>query len=408
MKLVTNIVPVRSLGSLYPPGTVYAPRSTISQMRLVTNEPYQLDRLTGHTLGIMGEMPLICHRNTATAEILDFVRLAGLAVPGTLHLYETEAEARELARRQVERGRRLASPYLPFPELADDRGLVTPVHLYRWLNDKANLGKLVPSANLPPNVVLPVEQVESVVDIFPGQSIFVKGCHAGASGGGVDLRYCEDEESRRDAVAWLVERASEWSAVRVEEAVEVGTSWCVSLAISDDGVVVLGAASQRFSRPGEQYGSRIDPDDAPTPEVFALVREVAKRGRDLGYRGVAGFDTALTRDGRVIVFDLNFRPAASTPQVLMHEPAVATRDGRVTQSWNATLPSCLAPILDRLKPYVLDGSFIPLRLYEGTPASLGTSTVTGMIVAPSAEEVDALDSRIHAALRDLLPDAPAA
>jgi len=403
LTVTEGLSPRSTLDTLFPPNSTYAPRSTLDQLHWVVNEAYRLDSLTGATLSVMGEMPLICHRDTATPRILEFFRLAGLEPPRTIHLYDNEAGAQQLAQREVGRGWKLASPYPPFPAFASDECLVVPLQLYEWLNDKANLDDLVDAENLPPRVVLPVDRLDEVVEVLPGRAVFVKACHAGASGGGKDVRFCADTPGREEAVSWLAGQVAQLSAVRVEEAMNVGTSWCVSVAISDGQVRVLGSAAQLFREPGQQSGSRIDPEDAPPATLLAVVRKVAELASDRGYRGVGAFDLAVTPEGHVMVFDLNFRLGASTPQVLLHDSAVRRIGGRITQSWTQILEGELAPALNHLAGYAQEGVFVPTRLYEGTPANGGKTTITGFLVAHSVVEANALDATLRDSLRDLAP-----
>jgi hypothetical protein len=105
-----------------------------------------------------------------------------------------------------------------------------------------------------------------------------------------------------------------------------------------------------------------------------------------------------TPEGRVVVFDLNFRMAASTPQVLLHAAATRRVGGRVSQSWSRQLCSPLSPVLALLTPRVCAGDFVPLRLSEATPASGGRCVITGLLIAEDVPGVVRLERELQTAL----------
>jgi len=65
---------------------------------------FRLDTVTGNFLAIAGKMPLICSRNVAASEILDFFRLSGLEPAGDLYTYKDQEEAIEYAKQFIAKG----------------------------------------------------------------------------------------------------------------------------------------------------------------------------------------------------------------------------------------------------------------------------------------------------------------
>ncbi len=388
-----------SFADLFPPMTVFAPRTSWETLQAVVKEPYRLDTLTGTTLAAMGEMPLICHQSVATPPALDFLAECGLSLPQGIRCYETEAEAIALAMKAVGDGERIASPYPPPGELKHSPGLLVPVSLYNWLNDKANLDQLVDARHLPRYELLPPDDPSRIPSFMPESAIFVKGCRAGASGAGQDVWFCPDPASR-EAVAGelLASRPGGMSAIRIEEAVELRNCWCLSLAISESEIRYLGGAIQLFGEPGRQSGSRVDDSDLPPPSVVDLAMAIAGRARELGYLGVVGFDLGVTSDDRPFVFDLNFRVASSTTQVLLHESATRRIGGSISQSWSTLLPGPLPGILRRLEPFAQSGRFVPFRLCEAITESDGQCVISGMLIAGSVAEIESLEAGLNEAL----------
>lgn len=397
------LTPSATLDELHPPRSVFAPRSAMDRVQWVHVDPFRLDTGTGVLIALMGDMPLICHENTATPSILEFFRNAGLEPARLLSTYRDEAESLARAREHIARGCRLAYIYPPPRELSADANLVVPVSLYGELNDKASLDRYVGSEHLPLHRVFPVDCLDEAASFLEGEAVFVKGCHAGASGAGADIRYCPDVASRADALAWLQSRASELTGVRVERALDIPSCWCMNIAVVDTGVRYLGAATQLFSSPGRQTGSRIDPDDFPPDAVIRLAMQIGERARQQGYRGVAGFDIGTTRGGDPYVFDLNFRLAASTPQILLHDAAVARVGARVSCSFNELVHGPIDASLERVAPFARDGRFVPTRLYDATPLSGHYSVVTGFVVGGTIEAADRVERDLRASLGELLP-----
>jgi hypothetical protein len=107
-------------------------------------------------------------------------------------------------------------------------------------------------------------------------------------------------------------------------------------------------------------------------------------------------------DGQPFDFDLNFRLASSTPQVLLHEAAVSRVNARISQSWSKTVKGSLALALERVAVFSQSGKFVPVRLYEATTSTGGKSVITGIIVGASLTEVKSTIVNFEAALNALL------
>jgi hypothetical protein len=368
-------------------------------MRWVCDDPaVRVDTVTGFPMTVMGKMPLLCHSPAVTAVAFDFFRHAGVPTPAFLQTFDSEVQFIELANACLRDGKRLAYIYPPPRALENAPGLLNSLPLYKWLNDKKNLTSLVPPRYLAPRELLTVEHATRALTVFPGEAVFVKACHSGGSGGGTDVRYCPDSASRAEAVDWITSRSEGLSGVLVEQEIELRPCWCLNLSILDSGARYLGAATQLFSEPGMQSGSRIDSDDLPPSHAIEVARLVAERAGTLGYRGIVGFDIGVTSDDRVHVFDLNFRIVGSTPLVLLHESAVSRAGGRISESWYGQAKGHLGDILTRFRGLAESGRFVPWRLYDATEATEGHSLIAGMLVARTEGDINSLIAQMQAAL----------
>lgn len=399
MNILRPIKPLASFSELYPPRTVYTPRSTWELANRVLDKTFQLDSITGVTVAIMGDMPLVCHQNTATPLILDFFREAGLEPASCLRTFQTEEEAVAVARQYAGIGKKLVYTYPPPPDLQTPGSLLVPISLYGRLNDKFNLVELVDEEHQPRHQLIGTDALKSLYEFLPDCEIYVKACHQKANGAGEDVRYCADQASRKAALDWLDTRKDELSGVRMEEAVNVDECWCLSFAISISGVRYLGAATQIFSAPARQSGSRIDPDHLPPDSVVAIAKTIAERARVTGYQGIAGFDIGTTSFGQAFVFDLNFRLVSSTPQILLHEAAAGRIGARISQTWSQQFKGELAPALECIRRFSQSGTFVPLRLYDATEISGGQSVITGMVVGKTIPDVEFVSAAMQAAIK---------
>ena len=402
MTSLQPVTPSANFSELYPTKTVFAPRSTWDVLQMIQNQPFQVDSMTGVTVGVMGDMPLVCHKNTVTPLILDFFREAGLRPAIRTDTYETEEDAVAIARKHSEEGQKLVYVYPPPSALLDDVSFLVPVPLYTYLNDKSNIGRLVEREHQPGHRLLSVDSLDELFDFLPGREIFIKACRSGANGAGKDVYYCPDEACRKDAAQRLGLQKEALTGVRLEEAVGVDASWCLSFAIGKSGIRYLGAATQLFEQPARQTGSRIDPENLPPAFVVDIAAKIARRGSTMGYQGIAGFDIGLSPAGQAFVFDLNFRLCSSTPQVLLHEAATARVGARISQSWSRVFKASLAPALERIRHYSQEGVFVPIRLYERTQASEGQSVITGMILGKTIADIEKIKARMDAAIDDAL------
>lgn len=404
MSRLSPLAPSAVFADLFPPRTALAPRTTTQRMRWVGVGEHQLNQITGQCMPVLGDMPIICHRNTLTPEIRAFYEMAGIQLNGRYLAYGSADEAIGLAKECHAQGLRLAYFYPPPEEIAGDEYLAVPQPLYDWLNDKASIDKLCDARYLPRHRFFAPAEIVEIASYLSSQPVYVKVCHPGPSGGGSDVRFCPDQPSRQTAMEWIAGRPPGWSAVRVEEALDIRESWCLNVSVGGAaGVRYLGAATQLFSSPAMQSGSRIDSESQPSAASVRLALEIARRSQEFGFVGVAGFDIGETADVESYVFDLNFRIAACTAQVLLHESATLRISGKISQSWNRTIPGPLAPVLQRLERFALSGQFVPLRLYDSSLAAGDSSRINGMLVGRTQTEIDELQDVVNAAVDSLIP-----
>jgi hypothetical protein len=389
--------PALDPGGVFPPDAALMPRTDLAGTRLLDFEPVHLDSVTSHWTGLLGERPAVRHRAGAGPEARSLYRRAGMQVREETWLYETQEEAEAIADRLIARGARLFWPYPTRAGRFPDAAQLVPPPLWRRLNAKERLGELAPAESLPRRRVLSHEELAGLV---PEEPLFLKAAGDTPTGMGYAVRYCPDPAAFDAARAWFAARRADVPAVIAEEVVPVEACWCAGIAVFETETRCFGGAEQLFSAPGVQSGSLVDPERAFPEAGRALAREIGEAARRLGFRGIGGLDIGRTRDGRLLVFDPNFRFNSSSAQLLFHDSAAARAGLATSLSFDATLRGPFAALAARLEAPIGEAWFVPLRLWNGEehPLAEGQHQVTGMILGRDRSEAEAASR----ALRDRL------
>lgn len=363
---------------LLPADAAWMARSDLQQTRMLGYQEVTLDSVTGLGLGLMGCQPAVRHVATVSDPILELIALAGHRIEEDTLRYESGEEAHAHARRLIRLGYRLCSPW-PLPEGAyRDENLLVPLPLWRRLNGKEHLHELVAPEHLPARQVLGLEAARQLRWSEP---LWLKVANEEATGYGYGVRFCETLTAYQSALSEL-HLLSGAPNFLLETHVPVVRSWCASFSVSDDRTTYLGCAEQLFERPGHQSGSLIDNGRMPTGNVQALVVSIGEKARARGYRGLAGCDLGQAEDGRLVVFDPNFRMNASTSQVVFHGLLAHSGQPVVSRSVNLKTPKPFADLVPLLREWIGAGRFVPTRLLDAAllPAAQGRSFVTGFVV----------------------------
>ncbi|MBP1626791.1 MAG: hypothetical protein H6Q00_1266 [Holophagaceae bacterium] len=385
--ILDPILPSLLTDGLLPPEAAYMARTDLHQTRMLGYTPDLLDSVTALLLGVINGRSAVRHEAGVTPPALDLMRRAGLAVEEETLVYRTPEEAWRLADGLADAGKRFFWPY-PAPEgRFPNTAHLVPVETWRSLNAKASLADLVPPEHLAPRQIL---SHQALADFEPTAPVYLKSAGDLATGWGFAVRFCPDRESFLEARDWMAERHEYVPAVIVEEAMEVERCWCASLGIVDAGATCFGGAEQLFASPGHQSGSLIDPGWALPEEGRRLAERVGEAARRRGFRGLAGLDIGRTRDGRLIVFDPNFRFNSSTTQVLFHDSAAARSGLPVSLSFQVQATSPFDALVGRLHGPVAEGWFIPTRAFDAgkCPAREGRHIITGFVLAPDRQAAE--------------------
>ena len=379
----------------FPPRTAFMARADLTETRLLGYQPLNQDAVTATLCGLMNGRPTVRHRSGVTAAILQTYERAGVHVDEDLHAYDTAAEADALAHRLIAMGYRLTAPY-PTAEGRFPKGaMLVPNDLWRTLNDKTNLARIVPEGHV---MARQIVALCDVPDLAAHGPVWIKAAGGLATGWGFAVRFCPDADARARAAADFAAMGG-ITHVIVEADADADHCWCASIVVRDDDTLFAGFAEQEFASPGRQAGSVIDPDHPIPAAAQSLAVDVGNAARAMGFRGIAGLDIGLARDGRLIVFDPNFRFNSSSAQALLH--GSASRRAALPASRSCQVESALpmATLIDRATQAIDAGWFVPTRLLDASllPAAAGQSRVTGFVLG-----ADLADTRDRAAKFDAM------
>jgi len=373
------LLPALSSDQLYPADSVYMARTQLHQVRMLGYTRLQLDTATSMLMGLLNGYASVRHEACTGAEVIDLFAAAGIIVNEQMHIYTTGDEARRHAQALSMQGKKLFWPY-PLPaDLYPESAHLVPPDIYRFLNAKQHLGKLVPQQYLAHQQCLDHAALTTFASADP---VCLKAGGDAATGWGYAVFPCPDQDALNAARIWFAQHRESIPQVLVEQWVDVACSWCVGLAISATDTRCFGGAEQVFASACKQSGSIVDSGNTIPGAVRELALQAGETARRLGFRGIAGLDIGIDRRGKPILFDPNFRIASSTAQLLFH-PAAAARSGLpVSHSIQITPGGSFSEVSRKLLTPIAEGWFIPTRLFNGEkhPLSNGTHIVTGFVM----------------------------
>jgi hypothetical protein len=393
MIALPKLSPLVEPARLWPDNAAFMARSDLERLRLLGIGPANLDSITLHLMGVLGTRPTVRHRSGVTDEILTFLQDAGLVIAEDIRVYDKAEEAEAIADSLVAEGKSLFWPYPLRRGRFHESAHLVPTDLWGRLNDKAGLAAIAPARALAPRRIVPTATLGAHLD----PPVVVKAGGEEPTGWGGTVRFCDTPESLLEVKAEFLSRKI--PACVVEQELPVDRCWCANVAISEGGVVYLGAAEQMFSAPGCQSGSIVDPDNPLPPEGVDLALEIGEAARALGFVGVAGFDIGRIADGRLIVFDPNFRFNACTQQILLHDAATDRAGHTVSRSVAASIPLSVRSLIKRVQGAVEDGWFVPTRIVDRSILAnvKGDSILNGFVLGR-----DRLDAEKNAQRLDRL------
>ncbi|MCA9261560.1 MAG: hypothetical protein KDA61_20225 [Planctomycetales bacterium] len=317
--LPRRLEPAIALSDVFPTGLRYNPRCSFRPYGWVSDDPLYHARNTGGALSVAGTMPTIAAAGAVRGALRELFQLAGVNFSPNVAVFENQHEYESLLQSAVDQKQKLVFHQCHAPEEWPDNLYWIPRSLQARLNNKANLGELVPAIHIPQRHLVPVRDLPRFAASNCTYPWVVKGASDAVGGGG-------------SAVAF-VHNQSDWSAVSeqlgnvelavVEQFIDAQDNFCLNFFTQGNDSAYLGG-SRQLTDTGQYRGNLFDPNSGPPQRAVDIGHEIMRRAIALGYVGVAGFDMLCDRQNRIWVVDLNFRLNGSTPS-LMWQPVLLSR-----------------------------------------------------------------------------------
>ena len=390
----TRLEPTLTLGDIFGTELLYSPRASPNACAWLPCDEAVLDMLTGNQLTILGSMPILCAAGVSSPEALGLLHDAGFQVPAAPCRYRDGADYLRLLSDLSGSGRKIVVQHVhPIAELAPDTCWVPPATL-SFLNNKGNLAELVDAPHLPARRIVTTDRLRAKPSP-PNLPLVLKAVTDESTGGGIDVVICGTAEELDRAAAYFGACAD----VVVEDFIEIGRNLCLNYAVTAAGrITYLGCAEQVSDAQGKYHGNWIDAEsEAPAVAVEVGVH-VVRAGLDRGYWGCVGVDMAIEEDGRVVVFDLNFRLNGSTAALLLAESVRSSLGQPVIRlrSWRGK--GTYREMLNAAYTAMGKGLLLPLNSYDpvagGQPHA--PPRMAGLIIGGSRDEVNEREGELAA------------
>lgn len=386
--------PTLTLGEILGTDLVYSPRASPNGCAWLPPSAAVLDGLTGGQLAVVGDMPVLCAAGVSSPEALGLLRDAGLPVPANLIRYADGADClRRLAELSGSARKIVLQHVHPAADLAPEACWIPPATL-SFLNNKRNLGELVPAPNRPERRILAREHVAAAVspEHLP---VVLKAATDESTGGGLDVLVCLTPEQLERAAGYF----NGCTHVVAENFVPIRRNLCLNYAVTRAGeTIYLGCAEQVSDTEGRYHGNWIDAASQAPADAVEAGRAVARAGAERGYWGIVGLDMAVTEDDRLLVFDLNFRINGSTAALLLARSVRETLGRPVLRmrSWRGT--GTYGELLKAAYTALARDILLPLNSYDPTAGGEveAPPRLSGLLLGRSREEVTECERELAA------------
>jgi len=319
---------------------------------------------------------------------------AGLEPAPNRYFYRGGGSVERARQAAAETSRKLVLQHVYPPGILPPEAQWISPRLLCYLNNKANLEQLVPPEHVPPRKV--VERAAFVEGSPPALPVVLKAASDQSSGGGAAVMICRTSAD----LTQVPQVFASCQRIVIESLLDIQRSPCLHFAVTRDGHVrYLGFADQDVTDAGKYRGNWMELGSSLPDAVVDPAREVVRRAAALGYRGIAGIDMVLLRDGRIYVLDLNFRVNGSTAAVLL-APALLEERGRQVMHLRGLKGVGSATELAAAARVAVDREqLIPLSLFDAVAAGYPNQPpiLRALVLGASQDEVMAIEAELAVA-----------
>jgi len=342
----------RALSDVYGPGVAVCARPPLEATAPRSRHRHTRDVFSARPIAVAADTPLICSSGGTDPSLLAQLRDGGLPVGTDLREFRSEAEFETRVAEAMGDGLLISMEYPQPAALCPDERAVKSAQLVGYLNNKASISTFVdPTFQARRSVVPRADLAEATP---PEKSWVLKAATNDAHRGSLDVYLHQAGEPI--ALPAFTEVLTEFV---VEEYLHIRRNWGIQLYVGPDATArLLAVTEQRIDAAGVYSGGRFGLVSSPPAALLAECLAIAGRAADVGYRGMCSLDCAQTRDGQLVMLDLNFRITGGSIPLLALQSVRPDALDRPAESVNLTVAAPLAELLDDLRPVLAAGGLL--------------------------------------------------
>jgi hypothetical protein len=310
------------------------------------------DVFSARPVAVAADTPLICSSGGTDPALLALLRDSGLPVGTDLREFSSEAEFEARVAETLADGLLISMEYPQPATLCPDERAVKSAQLVGYLNNKASISTFVDPRFQARRRVVPLADLAEAT--LAEKSWVLKAATNDAHRGSLDVYLHLGGEPI--TLPAFTEVLTEFV---VEEYLHILRNWGIQLYVGPDGTArLLAVTEQRIDAAGLYTGGRFGLVDSPPAALLTECLAVAQRAADVGYRGMCSLDCAETRDGQLVMLDLNFRITGGSIPLLALQSVRPDALDRPAESVNLTVAAPLAELLAELTPALAAGGLL--------------------------------------------------
>ncbi|MEV4315509.1 hypothetical protein [Actinocrispum sp. NPDC049592] len=377
---------------MYGPGVAVCARPELEAGAPAGRHRQNRDMVSARPIAVAATTPVVCSAGGTDPELLAHMRDGGLPVGTDLREFRTETEFAARVAEAMADGLLMSMEYPQPTTLCPDEQALKTGRLVGYLNNKATIDTLVAPDFQARRHVVTRGQLDWAAP--HSRSWVLKAATDDAHGGSLDVYL--HKAGGPITLPPFVDVLAEFV---VEEYLEIDRNWGLQLYTGANGTAhLLAVTEQRVDAAGIYNGGRFGVVAAPPPELLAECLAITRRAADRGYRGLCSLDCAQTRDGRLVVLDLNFRITGGSIPLLALQSVRPDALDRPAESVKLTVAASVAELLADLRPELAGDGLIVTGGHDSTRTDhpVKQSTLHLLVVGDDPGDVAARRTALEA------------
>jgi hypothetical protein len=379
---------------VYGPDVAVCARPPLEASAPVSRHRHNRDVLSARPVAVAADTPLICSSGGTDPSLLAQLRDGGLPVGTDLREFRSEAEFTTRVAEAMADGLLIAMEYPQPATLCPDERSVKSAQLVGFLNNKASISTFVsPIFQARRSVVTRADLAEATPAT---KSWVLKAATNDAHRGSLDVYL-----HRAGEPVTLPAFTEVLTEFVVEEYLHLLRNWGIQLYVGPDATArLLAVTEQRIDAAGVYSGGRFGHVSSPPAALLTECLAIAQRAADVGYRGMCSLDCAQTKDGQLVMLDLNFRITGGSIPLLALQSLRPDALDQPAESVNLTVAAPLTDLLAELRPSLAAGGLLVVAGHDTarTDSPIRRSTLQLVVFGDDPDDVTtrrrALETRI--------------